>query len=71
MFKNELMGTSVLGVKDGKTVTIEIVIVADPLRPLLLIGYERNSLHEQTLRAVYSGKYPIAIPVHSRCMPIS
>jgi len=27
MFKNELMGTSVLGVIDGTTVTIEMIIV--------------------------------------------
>jgi len=71
MFKNELMGTSVLGVKDGTTVTIEMIIVADRLRLSLLIGYERKSLHEQTLCAVYSEKYRIAFPVHSLSVPIS
>ena len=65
MFKNELMGTSVLGVIDGTTVTIEMIIVANRLRLGLIIGYERNSLHEQTLCAVYSGKYRIGTPVHS------
>jgi hypothetical protein len=65
MFKNELMGTSVLGVIDGTTVTIEMIIVANRLRLGLIIGYERHSLHEQTLCAVYSGKYRIGTPVHS------
>jgi len=71
MFKNELMGTSVLGVKDGTTVTIELFIVADHLRLRPMIGYQRNSLHEQTLCAVYSEKYRIAIPVHFLSVPIS